>query len=189
MMDDDRPAPVPAAAMDPEELRLRSLYLFLACSHAIDQFKDRLAATFPNAPLSAHLSLERSVRRELGLLFRYWTTRRIWERLESRETDAKQLNLTLLRLFTEAFRLPKDGSGLRYAELSTSAEETQELRQRLVHALGTSHEPLMGELEAGLGTWRDAVLQYTNDALELPLEKVSQVVKAWAQRSEPRPTG
>lgn len=170
--------------MNAEEIRLRALYLFLTCSRAVEQCLDRLAATFPASPLSARVTLERSLRRELGLLFRYWTTRQIWDRLDAREADATQLNLALLRLFTDGFKLPKDGSGLRYAELSTTAEEAQELSLRISHALGMAHEPLVAELQTGIVPWRDGVSQYTKEALELPLAQISEVVKAWAQRSE-----
>ncbi len=172
-----------ASGMTPEEIRLRSVYLFLACSQAVEQFKDRLVATFPSPPLSTVVILERSLRRELGLLFRYWTTRQIWQRLEEREADAKQLNLALLRLFTDGFRLPKDGSGLRYAELSTLAEEVQELSHRISNVLGMEHQPLLIELQGAILPWRDAVAKYTTDALELPLEQLSASIKDWAERS------
>lgn len=170
--------------MNPEEIRLRALYLFLSCARAVEQFTERLGATFPASPLSARLTLERSLRKELGLLFRYWATRQIWDRLDAREAEATQLNLSLLRLFTDGFKLPKDGSGLRYAELSTTSEEARELSQRVTHALGMAHEPLVAELQTSIVPWRDAVSQYTTEALELPLEQISAVVKAWAQRSE-----
>lgn len=173
--------------MSPEEVRLRSLYLFLNCSSAVEQFTDRLAATFPAAPLSSRVVLDRALRRELGMLFRYWTTRQIWSRMESREEDAKRLNLTLLRLFTEGFRLPKDGSGLRYAELSTSAEEVRELGQRITDVLGTAYEPLLTDLQATIPPWREAVIKYTREALELPLTEISTAVKVWAERTPPEP--
>ena len=94
--------------MSPEEIRVRSLYLFLACSQAIEQLKDRLIATLPSAPSSVKLLLDKSLKREFGLLFRYWATRQIWRRLEANETDAKSLNLALLRLFFEkrAHKMP-----------------------------------------------------------------------------------
>lgn len=168
--------------MSLEEIRVRSLYLFLACSQAIEQLKDRLIATLPSAPSSVRLLLDKSLKRELGLLFRYWATRQIWSRLEANEADAKSLNLALLRLFFEGFRLPKDGSGMRYAELSTVNEETDELSQRITNALGTEHRPLVKELEGAILPWRDAVFRYTVDALELPIDQLSSSIKAWAER-------
>ena len=158
------------------------MYLFLACSQAVERVKDQLTSTFPNAPLSAQAVFERAVRRELALLFRYWTTRQIWDRLEANEADAKSLNLVLLRLFTEDFRLPRDGSGVRYAELSTPAEEARELSRRLIHVLGFEHQPLLNELYGAIAPWRDAVNQYTVEALELPLAQLTAQVKAWASR-------
>src|SRR6185295_15941804 len=105
--------------------------------------------------------IEKSLTRELGMLFRYWITRQIWERLEAREEDAKQLNLAVLRLFTNGFKLPKDGSGLRYAELSSPAEEVRELGHRITNALGMEHAPLLAELQGSILTWRQAIVQHT----------------------------
>ena len=170
--------------MSPEEVRLRALYLFLACSRAVDQFKERLAATFPNQPLTARLVLDKALRKELGLLFRYWTTREIWSLLEASEADAKNLNLALLRLFTDGFRLPKDGSGLRYAELSSAVEEVLELGHRLTVTLGMEYPPLLAELQAGILSWREKIIRSTREALELPLDELTAQAKAWARQAE-----
>ena len=169
--------------MSPDEIRLRSLYLFYACSRAVTELKDRLLTTFPDQPITSSLVLDRALVRELGMLFRYWTTRQIWDLLEETEEDAKQLNLALLRLFTEGFRLPKDGSGLRYAELSSPSEEVRELGQRITAALGLEHQPLLDELSAGIVGWRDDVTRHTKAALDLTIGEVSSAVKEWAQRS------
>ncbi len=168
--------------MAPEEIRLRSLYLFMACSHVIEQCKDRLVATVPPALPSVKPVLEKSLKKELALLFRYWATRRIWERLESNELAAKELNLALLRLFFEGFRLPKDGSGMRYAELSTVSDEARELAHRMTNALGVEHPPLLQELERAILPWRDTILQYTADALTRSMEELSLAIKEWAGR-------
>ena len=175
-------------AMTQEETRMRALYLFLACSQAIDQFKARLIATFPSAPLTVRPLLERSLKRELGLLFRYWITRQVWQQLDAREEDAKSLNLAVLRLFTEGFKLARDGSGLRYAELSTLAEDVNELSHRITNALGMEHQPLLAELHGAILPWHDAVMKYTMEALELPLEQISTRVKEWAGREPEPPT-
>ncbi len=163
--------------MSPEEIRIRSLYLFLACSQAIEQFKDRLVATVQSPPPLVKPLLDKSLKRELALLFRYWATRQIWERLDSNELNAKQLNLALLRLFVEGFRLPKDGSGMRYAEFSSVGEEARELSHRITNALGLEHPPLLKELEGAILPWRDAVITFTVDALELPLDQLSTSIK------------
>ena len=168
--------------MTQEESRVRAVYLFLACSQAIEQFKDGLAAAFPPSLPAAKPLLEKSLRKELGMLFRYWATRQIWNRLESREEDAKDLNLAVLRLFTEGFKLPKDGSGLRYAELSTLAEETRELSHRITNALGFEHQPMLEELHVAILHWRNAVTTYTTEALDLPLTELASRVKQWAER-------
>jgi hypothetical protein len=169
--------------MTPEEIRVRSVYLFLACSQAVEQVTAKLAATVPSPPLSMKLLVEKALRRELGLLFRYWTTRQIWERLEANEENAKALNLALLRLFTNAFGLPKDGSGLRYAELSTLGEELHELAHRIANAVGTEQRALLDELQRGMLPWRDAILRHTAEALEKPLEQLTPSVRTWAERA------
>lgn len=163
--------------MTDEEIRVRSLYLFLACARAVDQLAARLAATLPPRTAAEQAVIDRSLKRELGLLFRYWATQQIWERLEANEADATRLNLAILRMFTEAFRLPRDGSGLRYAELSSLADEIQELGRRMTNSLGVSHPPLVGELEGAILPWRDAIVQYATDALQQPLDRLSASVK------------
>lgn len=168
--------------MTQEEIRIRSVYLFLACSHTMEQAKDQLVTTFSHPPLSSTLLLDKLLRREMGLLFRYWATRRIWERLESNEVDAKNLNLAVLRLFVQGFNLPKDGSGLRYAELSTPAEEARELGHRVADALGMDYQPLLTQLQGGIVSWRDSVLKHTIDALERPADELTAKVKQWAER-------
>ena len=167
--------------MSPDELRLRSLYVFLSCSQAVEQCKDQLIATFPSPTLSTKLFLEQSLRRELAMLFRYWMTREIWERLETNEEDAKHLNLVLLRLFTNAFRLPRDGSGLRYASLAMLSEEVLELSHRITSAIGMEHQPLLAQLQSTIAPWRDSVIRYTADALTLPLDQLAAKVKALAE--------
>lgn len=168
--------------MTNEEVRVRSIYIFLSCSQAIEQYVKQLEAVFTAPPLSSRLALQQALRRELGLLVRYWITRQIWQRLESSEADAKALNLALLRLFTEGLRLPRDGSGLRYAELSALPEETLELQHRVASAIGTTHAPLAAELQRSTGAWRDAAWRCAVEALERPLEQLSDDVKRWAQR-------
>ena len=169
--------------MTQEDIRVRSIYLFLACSQAVEEAKNQLVATFSHPPLSSTILLDKLLRRELGLLFRYWATRKIWEQLESSEADAKNLNLAVLRLFVEGFNLPKDGSGLRYAELSTPAEEARELGHRVADALGTEYQPLLARLQGGIVSWRDAVLKHTIDALERPAEELTSKMKQWAEQA------
>lgn len=167
--------------MTQEEIRIRSVYLFLACAQAVEQVKDRLVATFPSPPLSSKVLLDVQLRRELGLLFRYWATRKIWKQLEQHEADAKALNLALLRLFTDGFKLSQDGSGLRYAELSTPSEEVGELSHRLTNALGIEHQPMLVVLHSDFLGWRETVLTHTLEALERPLDELTTSVKRWAQ--------
>lgn len=171
--------------MNPEEIRVRSLYLFMVCAQAVEEGTQRLMATVPPPTPSLKPVLDKSLKKELALLFRYWATRKIWERWESHELDAKALNLAVLRLFFEGFRLPKDGSGMRYAELSTVSEEANELSHRLANALGVEHPPLVKEVERAILPWRDTVLQYTADALSRPVEELSVALKDWAGGVDP----
>ena len=169
--------------MTEEEIRVRSMYLFISCSQLVDQCKDRLVATLPVPSLSSKVLLDKSITRELGLLFRYWTTRSIWEKLSGDENVAKQLNLVLLRLFAQGLKLAKDGSGLKYAGFSTLSEEVRELSHRITLAIGSEHPPLLAELQGSIATWRSETLQHTADALHRPLDQLTEKIKVWAQRS------
>jgi len=173
--------------MTSEEIRVRSVYLFLACSALIDQCRERLVATLPAPPRSARVMLEKAIARELGLLFRYWATRRIWERLGGNEADATQLNLALLRLFTNGFNLPRDGSGLRYAQLSTLAEEARELSHRMSGAIGMEHPPLLAEMQGSILAWHETVLRHVTEMMMRPLEQLTAGIKGWAQRAPASP--
>lgn len=168
--------------MTEEEIRVRSVYLFLACAQIVEQCKDRLVATLPTPPLSSRVLLDKAITRELGLLFRYWATRYIWEQLAADEAAAKQLNIALLRLFTNGLKLPRDGSGLKYAELSTLAEEARELSHRITNAIGVEHPPLLAELQGTIASWRDTVLRHAADALQRRMEPLTASIKAWAER-------
>ena len=169
--------------MTPDELPTRSTYLFLSCAQAAEQFAGTLAATYPTPPLSTKALLDRVLRREMGLLVRYWVTRRIWEQLEDDEANAKALNLSLLRQFTSTFGLPKDGSGLRYAELSSLTDELGELAHRITTALGMSYRPLLDLLQQSIASWQETILQRTNEAVELPLDQLAPRVRTWLERS------
>jgi hypothetical protein len=168
--------------MTQEEVRTRALYLFLACSQVVDQLKEELLGKLPVAGSALRPMTVQIVRRELGLLFRYWATRQIWQRLEAYEADAKALNLALLRLFTEGLKLPRDGSGLKYASISNLADAVRELSQRLHHGLGQEYPQLLSHLQAGILTWHDVVKRHTDEALEWPLEQLAARVKSWAER-------
>ena len=167
--------------MTEEEIRVRSVYLFISSSQLIDRCKDRLVATLPVPSLSSKVLLDKAITRELGLLFRYWATRSIWEKLSGDENAAKQLNLALLRLFTNGLKLPKDGSGLKYAELSTLPEEVRELSRRITMAINNEHPPLLAELQGSIAAWRAETLRHTAEALQRPLDQLTGKIKAWAE--------
>ncbi len=169
--------------MTEEEIRVRSVYLFICSSQLIEQCKDKLISTLPTPPLSSKVILDKSITRELGLLFRYWATRSIWDKLSADEEAAKQLNLALLRLFINGLKLPRDGSGKKYAELSTLPEEVRELSHRMVTAVGSDHAPMLAEIQGNIAAWRAGMLQYTADALQRPLDQLTGRIKAWAEKS------
>lgn len=164
-----------------EEVRVRSVYLFVSCAQLIEECKERLVAKLPVPSLSSKVLLDKAITRELGLLFRYWATRSIWEKLAVNEESAKQLNLALLRLFTNGLKLPKDGSGLKYAELSVLSEEARELSHRMTAAIGSEHPPLLAELHGSIAAWRAEILKHTADALQRPLDQLTGRIKDWAQ--------
>lgn len=169
--------------MTQDEIRTRALYIFVATAQVVDECRAPLLQALPEPPAAVRPLTAQALRRELGLLFRYWATRRIWQKLEAYEADAKALNLVLLRQFTEGLKLPRDGSGLKYASLSTLAEEVRELSQRLTHALGLEQPLLLAPLQSGILGWHDQVLRYTDEALQQPLEELEARVKSWAERA------
>ena len=169
--------------MTDDEQQIRSLYLFLACSQAIDQCRERLAGKLPASASTMQPVFEKMMKKELGLLFRYWATQRIWKAFDASETDGKNFNLAVLRQFFEGLRLPKDGSGLRYAELLSVPEQVTELYRRLGSQLGVQSEIVLKELQHELPAWHALVTTYTDEALRAPLARLSSTIKAWAGRS------
>jgi len=165
------------ARMTDDEIRLRALYVFYQCEAMVTE---AMAQLQPLVPRETEMSAERVLRRELGLLFRYWATHCIWGRLEARQEEAKRLNISILRLFIDAFKLPRDGSGLKYAELPTVNDMANELSQRLRHALGGMPQPLDVILHASVRQWEDRIGRDVGDALALPFDAVQAAVKRMA---------
>ncbi len=130
------------------------------------------------------MAYERAVRRECGMLFRHWAARAVWENVTD-DADATQVNLELLRLCTAGFKLPKDGSGLRYAELGSPEEETREFWQRLTHSIGLEGTALLGTVERSLPGWRRDVAAAAERALEQSLSVLEAEAKAWTQQIPP----
>ena len=167
--------------MTDEEIRLRALYVFLGCQQAIDDYATRLLESLPAAS-EVQLPVEKMVTRELGLLFRYWATQHIWKVLET-EHDAKNFNLAVLRQFFDGLRLPKDGSGICYAERLTIAEQTSELSKRLSNQIGIQAESLLEEFQHEVPAWHASVINYTEEALHIPLERLQSSITEWAKRA------
>lgn len=171
--------------MTDHELALRALYLYFSCSRQVERSLGMLLAALPASGRIEAGIQERTTRRECGLLFRHWASREIWERMDE-DAQATQLNLELLRLFTNGFKLPKDGSGLRYAELSTLEEELREFWHRLTRALGVEDTRLLGLMERSAGEWRSAVAEAAGQALQQEFSLIEAEVKEWTQAA-PRP--
>lgn len=170
--------------MTDQELRLRALDMYLSCSRVVDQALRYLLPALPASGKAEAVSQERTARRECGMLFRHWASREIWDRVEQ-DKDATQMNLELLRLFTNGFKLPKDGSGLRYAELSTQEEELREFWHRLTHALGVEETRLLAMIERAADEWKQAVMQAAERMLTQPIAVIEAEVREWTQSLKP----
>jgi len=168
--------------MTDEDLRFRSLYVLRRCEALIQEASARLRPLAPPQGDAPAGLIEHTLRRELGLLFRYWATHDIWDRLEAQQEDAKRLNISVLRLFIEAFKLPRDGSGLRYAELGTLNDTANELAHRLRLGLGGLPQPLTDILQASIRPWKEAVGRAVQDALARSLDEVQASVTRAAER-------
>ncbi len=130
------------------------------------------------------MAYERTLRRECGMLFRHWAARAVWENVLD-DADATQVNLELLRLCTAGFKLPKDGSGLRYSELGTAEEEGREFWHRLTHGIGVEGAGLLGTVERSLPGWRRDVAAAVERALAQSLTVLEAEAKAWTQQIPP----
>ena len=170
--------------MTDQELRLRALNLYLVCSQLVDAALRLLLQALPASGRAEGLIQERMARRECGLLFRHWVSREIWQRVEN-DGEATKLNLELLRLFTSGFKLPKDGSGLRYAELATPEEELHEFWDRLTHALGIEETRLLGTIEQASGEWRQGVDRAAERMLSQSIAVIEAEVREWTQSIRP----
>lgn len=167
------------------EIGTRCAYLFEACFDLLESIRAEFAAAVPSPSPQERRMLDKAVTRELGLLFRYWATSHIWRQCESNETDARHLNLAVLRLFTDQLKLPKDGSGLRYAELPPTDEEG-ELGRRISQATGIASAPLLRIVHGSIESWREVLTRHTAEAVELPVGDLAARTRAKIQgrRSE-----
>ena len=160
-------------SMQAEELQARSGHLCAVCLETAQQCAEQLSGVLPASLGRSESELRRLMLRELGLLFRHWATREIWQRLDADQASATALNQAVLRRFVEAFKLPRDGSGLRYSSLGSIGEEARELSTRLTFVLGVEHQPLMRQLQAGIMAWREAVLRAVEQTLTLSREQLA----------------
>jgi hypothetical protein len=144
--------------LEREHLELYASFLFLKCAaavrHIVKESPSALSESFDT------VFFERHLRRELGILLRYWISHDIWEVFEDDSEGSRELNLLVLRHFTRGLKLPKDGSGLKYAELSTLKEQLRELCHRLTAVLGKEDKPFFRWVESHFTAWRKDTREY-----------------------------
>lgn len=172
--------------MNEAEARLRALYLYSNCDRILDEALERIR------PLTVGQTMEsrpasRTLKRELGMLLRHWCSRKLWEMLEAQETLATQFNLEFLRLCIRGFKLSRDGSGLRYAELSSLQEELRECAGRLQQALGGDKETFARILEENGSGWNAGVCTAVDRSLTLSRETIDNQVRSWMQERQDDP--
>lgn len=164
--------------MTDKEIRLRAEYLYIACCYAaVKEITDSIIDTLKSSKIIVDDTVKEVVLREVGILFRFWTTRAIWESLIEDENDAKRFNFSLFRLFNSGFKLPKDDSGIRYAQISGTVEEVKELGRRICNALKLECAITMFEINIGISHWLELILKFTKDAVELPVEQIENMLK------------
>lgn len=179
---------IPLEHMTGEEIRLRSLYVYLGCAYAAVKYRDQgLLPILQEANVETNERVKDLVLREIGILFRFWSTRQIWEREVANESDAKSLNLALMQLFNVGLRLPKDNSGVEYAQASGTLGEVQKFGHRICKGLRGDDYTLALELNSTLPAWAKAVFQYVEDGVNLPLQQVQEVVGELAKLDKPLP--
>ena len=170
--------------MNDNERRLRALHLYFGCSRLADAALRQLLPALSSANRAEALASERTLRRECGLLLRHWAANALWEKVLD-NTDATQLNLELLRLCTSGFKLQKDGSGLRYAELALEEEEAREFWHRLTQHLGIEDTRLLSRIEAALPAWKRDVIEAVDRSLAQTLSVLEAEARSWTEQAPP----
>lgn len=161
--------------MTNEEINLRSEYLYLASCLAAIKLRDSI---IESANLEEDEKVKGIVLRELGILFRFWITREIWESLVEDETDAQKFNFRLLHLFNSGFKIPQDGSEIRYAQISGTVDEVKELGRRICNSLKLECIITMFKINIGITPYMEAILKFTKNAVELPIEQIENMLKS-----------
>ncbi len=169
--------------MNEKEVRLRTFFIFVKSTELFEAVQKELVTLLEGQAQVNEHRLNHAMRREGGILFRYWSTRFLWDALSDDDETAKQLNLRLLRLFSENFDFPRDGSGLLYAELSTPFDEAREFIRRLNKQLDIEDlETLREFVQKEFLGWREQILAVTQEAIEADLEVLETAASGWVQR-------
>lgn len=165
--------------MDEKEIRLRAVYLFLTSVKAVDHFMEKLCSHVIELKEGRKTpAFDVLLRQEIALLFRHWAARILWNRLEASETDATRMNQQLLRLFTEGFKLPRDGRGVHYAALLTLEEEGFVFSERMFNTLTLSRKPASTSFHFILQQVCEATTTRAKEALEWPLDRLTKTVES-----------
>jgi hypothetical protein len=163
--------------MSDDERKLRAEYLCLSCCCVADKFTNSIIDILKEEKIDEDSNIREIVLKEVGILFRFWTTHAIWEALIQNENDAKWFNLYLFQLFNSGFNIPKDGSDIRHAEISGTEDEAKELGRKICNALNRECAITMLKINIGISCWIEVVLKYAKDALELPIEQIKSMVE------------
>lgn len=175
--------------MTGEEIRVRSLYLYVACSYAAVKLQAHVIEEIRRLKMSFDRKQEEQIFKEVGILFRFWVTRQIWENLVQEEADAKSLNFATFDLFNKGFKLPNDESHVRYGEISGRVEEVKEFGLRVCGILNQKDPELLLMLSTMTSEhWFPVILQYTKDAVEQPFEQARRFVDEMAAADKQTPS-
>ncbi len=173
--------------MDSEEIRIRSLYLYVACSYAAVKLKEHIFAEMEKLGITSDEARKELVLKEIGVLFLFWTTRQIWERLVENEGDAKSLNVALAKLFHDGFKLPSDERRIRYAQVSGTVEEIEQFAFTVCDTLERHDAFLLVRLAVIYKHQFKLILQYTEDAVALSVSNIKECVDEMARRDKKMP--
>lgn len=169
--------------MDDREVRLRTFYVFVKSAELFESIEESLSGLLEAGDRANPHQIRHLLRRETGILFRYWATRYLWDALDQDEEIAKRMNLSLLRIFAENFEFPRDGSGLKYAELSTPYDEAREWIRRLNKQIPIDDlEGLRQWVQKDFLQWRQRILDFTQESLVADLEWLQAAADQWVQR-------
>lgn len=161
------------------EITLRSKYLYTACSYAAVKIRDVVIEIINKSKLKKidPLIARSIVLMEIGILFKFWTTHAVYTYLIRDEIDTIKFNAKLYYLFNSGFGIYKDGSDIKYAEAIGTVEEIKEFGRRICNGLDLKCIATMAKITVIAPSYYEVILQYTKDAVELPIQTIEQMLK------------